>query len=244
MDKLAHPGHVLEDHLRSVAERASAFATSLDASDWAGLAGLWHDMGKYRPGFQRYIRAVGGGDAHLETLPGKVKHAIVGALHAASLGAYGRLLAYPIAGHHAGLPDWYPDGAGAALSQELANEGAALADALSGGIPNEILSAANAGLSRPPIRKPEELHLWLRMLFSCLVDADFLDTEAALDENRAGHRGGYCAIVLLRTIYEQFMAARFAVADTPVKKLRNEIWAACLAAQGGRQEAQGRRCGG
>ena len=232
MDKLAHPGHVLEDHLRSVAERASAFATSLDASDWAGLAGLWHDMGKYRPGFQRYIRAVGGGDAHLETLPGKIKHAIVGAIHAASLGAYGRLLAYPIAGHHAGLPDWYPDGAGAALSQELANEVAALADALSGGIPNEILSAANAGLSRPPIRKPEELHLWLRMLFSCLVDADFLDTEAALDENRAGHRGGYCAIVLLRTIYEQFMAARFAVADTPVKKLRNEIWAACLAHAG------------
>ncbi len=232
MEKLAHPGHVLEDHLRSVAERASAFATSLDASDWARLAGLWHDMGKYRPGFQRYIRAVGGGDAHLETLPGKIKHAIVGAIHAASLGAYGQLLAYPIAGHHAGLPDWYPDGAGAALSQELANEVAALADALSGGIPNEILSAAKAGLSRPPIRKPDELHLWLRMLFSCLVDADFLDTEAALDANRAGHRGGYCAIALLRTIYEQFMAARFSIADTPVKTLRNEIRAACLAHAG------------
>jgi CRISPR-associated endonuclease/helicase Cas3 len=70
------------------------------------------------------------------------------------------------------------------------------------------------------------------MLFSCLVDADFLDTEAALDANRAGHRGGYCAIAPLRTIYEQFMAARFSIADTPVKTLRNEIRAACLAHAG------------
>ncbi len=36
---------------------------------WAALAGRWHDLGKYRPAFQRYIRnAVGldAQDAHIE----------------------------------------------------------------------------------------------------------------------------------------------------------------------------------
>ena len=120
MDKLAHPGHGLEEHLRSVAARAGAYAAPFGAAEWAALVGLWHDLGKYRPGFQARIRAADGGDAHLETLLGKVPHAIVGALHARSLGLNGTLLGYPIAGHHAGLPDWLPDDApGTALSQAL-----------------------------------------------------------------------------------------------------------------------------
>lgn len=230
MDKLAHPGHRLEDHLRSVARLASEFAMPTGAVDWAASAGLWHDLGKYRPGFQKRIHAADGGDAHLEALPGKVRHAIVGALHAQSLGAYGNLLAYLIAGHHAGLPDWYPDDApGAALSQELIDQREALADALSGGIPAEILDAGKGSLSKPPVREARELHLWLRMLFSCLVDADFLDTEAALDSVRRELRGGYVDVVLLRAAYDRHMAMFFGPADTRVKELREEIRAACLA---------------
>jgi CRISPR-associated endonuclease/helicase Cas3 len=58
--RLAHScGHFLAYHLNAVAELACEFAQvlgSVSASpDWAYLAGLWHDLGKYRPGFQRYL---------------------------------------------------------------------------------------------------------------------------------------------------------------------------------------------
>ena len=226
--------HSLEDHSFSVAKLAGLFAEQIKSGQWAELAGLWHDLGKYQPAFQKYIASVSGMEAHIEA-PGRVKHAIAGAIHAAEVrGAYGRLLAYLIAGHHAGLPDWNPDEAGgAALSQELQNERAALEQALAGGIPPEIL-APDMALPKPPVRKAQELHSWLRLLFSCLVDADFLDTEAFMalghpvDDGRAGLRSGYADIPALRAAYEQHMTASFAVVDTPVRRLRGEIRDACI----------------
>ena len=107
--------HGLVEHLQQVAALASGFAQDWGA-DFAGLAGLWHDLGKYRPGFQRYIRQTA--DAHIEgRLPqGSDKsHSAAGALHALRVfeQAHGpdaarlaRVLAYVIAGHHAGLADW------------------------------------------------------------------------------------------------------------------------------------------
>ncbi len=229
--------HSLEDHLFSVAKLARLFAAQFDvfkkqpsdSAAWAELAGLWHDLGKYQPAFQKYIATVSGMEAHIEA-PGRIKHAVAGAIHAAEVrGSYGRLLAYLIAGHHAGLPDWNPDEAsGAALSQELKNERNTLTQALAGGVPSEII-APDIVLPKPPIRKVEEVHGWLRMLFSCLVDADFLDTEAFMDDSRTALRGGYAGIPALCAAYQQHMATTFAVADTPVRKLRREILDACIA---------------
>jgi CRISPR-associated endonuclease/helicase Cas3 len=229
--------HLLADHSLSAAKLAGEFAAQINAGQtpsqpfaaWAELAGLWHDLGKYQPAFQRHIASASGMEAHIEA-PGRVKHAVAGAIHAAEThGAYGRLLAYLIAGHHAGLPDWNPaEASGAALSQELRNERGTLAQALAGDIPAEILTPGIT-LPRPPIRKAEELHCWLRMLFSCLVDADFLDTEAFMDDDRTGLRGGYAGIPALRAAHERHMAASFAVADTPVRRLRAEIRDACVA---------------
>lgn len=63
-------GHLLSDHLQAVAVTASTFAMVFDrsgvSSSWAHAAGLWHDLGKYRPGFQRYVRLADGDDAHIE----------------------------------------------------------------------------------------------------------------------------------------------------------------------------------
>ena len=114
----AHSGadapHWLEAHLTAVGERAALNATRFGPA-WAQLAGLWHDLGKYRPGFQTYIRQTA--DAHIEgKLPSRSdkSHSAAGALHALEamrqrFGANGervaRLLAYVIAGHYTNVGD-------------------------------------------------------------------------------------------------------------------------------------------
>ena len=77
--------HGLVDHLNAVANTAARFAQHWGA-DWAWIAGLWHDLGKFRPGFQQYIRLVN--DAHIEgKLPARSDktHSAAGALHALRL---------------------------------------------------------------------------------------------------------------------------------------------------------------
>jgi len=68
--------HPLEDHLRCVATLAGDSVAAFASAEWRRLAGLWHDLGKYQPQFQNYICFASGFGAHIETAPGKVKHAI------------------------------------------------------------------------------------------------------------------------------------------------------------------------
>jgi len=94
----------LVEHLKNVAEVARGFAADFNAGDWGYLAGLWHDIGKYSDEFQKKLNIQEGSDAHIETKPGRVDHSTAGAQHASkSFGDKGKLLAYAIAGHHAGL---------------------------------------------------------------------------------------------------------------------------------------------
>ncbi|MEO7330724.1 MAG: CRISPR-associated endonuclease Cas3'', partial [Minicystis sp.] len=93
--------HELRDHLEAVAELAQGHASAFGIPEWGHLAGLWHDLGKYRPGFQQYIRG--------ELIPMNLKsHKLAGAAHALKLEyqVAGQLLALCIAGHHGGLPQW------------------------------------------------------------------------------------------------------------------------------------------
>ena len=81
-------GHVLADHLQAVARLAAEFSRTFDAAEpasrWAWRAGLWHDLGKYRPGFQKYVRLADNADAHIEgKVAGRDKtHSAAGALWA------------------------------------------------------------------------------------------------------------------------------------------------------------------
>jgi len=96
---------LIESHLNQVAETAGSFAKDFSAGDWAYLAGLWHDIGKYSKDFQKRIGAEP--DAHIENSKSKrPDHSTAGAQHAFNaLKDAGKILAYAVAGHHAGLPD-------------------------------------------------------------------------------------------------------------------------------------------
>jgi CRISPR-associated endonuclease/helicase Cas3 len=225
--------HDLAAHLSDVGDKAAKFAARF-GMDWARLAGLWHDLGKYRPKFQNYIRHASGFErenAHIEGMEHRVEHSAAGALHAMhTLGELqGRLLAYLIAGHHAGLPDW--NGGPASLYQRMDNarrEGH-LDEVLAAAPPNHILDANGLKPSTRPKGKAQELHLWLRILFSCLVDADFLDTEAYMEPDRATLRAGYPSIGELLDRFTDHMAQlRGDAPATAVNAVRDRVLTQCI----------------
>lgn len=217
---------VLEKHLWNVADVAAEFARPFGGTQWARLAGLWHDLGKYAPEFQRYIGATA--DASLETWPGKVNHSTAGAqLAVERFGKLGRILAYPITGHHAGLADWQSATSPlASLRQRLEGNDHLQAIKVCA-IPPAILEAP---LPTDKARPGTDLAraLWLRMIFSCLVDADFLDTETFMDPTRSGQRNRFPSLGELAPFFERFMVEKSATAmATAVNLIRAEVLAAC-----------------
>jgi len=216
----------LLEHLQNVARMAREFAEIFAAGEWGYLAGLWHDLGKYSLKFQEYIRIAS--DAHVEGKPGRIDHSTAGALLAVErFGKIGRILAYLIAGHHAGLTDWQDASSpNSSLVNRLA-QGEHLVAARSCGIPASICEQGrpmNKAKSGTNISRS----FWLRMLFSCLVDADFLDTECFMDQERAARRGGYPSLAELAPMFERYMAEKSAMApDTPVNRVRAEVLAVC-----------------
>lgn len=219
--------HTLSDHLQGVAAQARKFATHFKSGDWAELAGRWHDLGKYNPDFQAYLRKNNGliEDEESGHVPTHVDHSTAGAIHATEkLGALGRILAYVIAGHHAGLPDWEPQ-TGGSLRERLQRR-ELLKQTLSADIPSELLEAQQPSI--PDIVDQKGLALWVRMLFSCLVDADFLDTEAFMNPERASSRGTYPGLAELKQLFDEHMARLTRQApDTPINRRRADILRQC-----------------
>ena len=162
-------------HLQSVARLAENFATVFGAGVWGRFAGLLHDAGKATEAFQR----------RLEGSPQRVDHATFGAqLAKERAGQLGLLLSYVITGHHGGLPD------GGAQEGELhyrLKHGKVPADVT-------LLSVTDVNQALlPPFRSSAEyagfsLSFFTRMIFSCLVDADFLDTERFMAPGKNAER--------------------------------------------------------
>ncbi|RMH23440.1 MAG: CRISPR-associated helicase Cas3', partial [Planctomycetota bacterium] len=223
----------MEDHLCAVATLATAHASGLcdGAATWARLAGLWHDLGKYSQAFQEYIRA-GRSDASCESARGRVDHSTAGAQHAAAtLGDPGRLLAFCIAGHHSGLPDWIDGGGGVAgLDSRLRKRIEPWQDRA----PAAFTTPPDDGLPRPGIELADSargmgfrLAFFARMIFSCLVDADYLATERFLAAGRAERRGVETPPIhsLLR-ILENHLAGLVS-AGSAVGRARRRLQEAC-----------------
>ncbi len=230
---------MLADHLLAVASMSANFSQAFESAPvtqrWAYMAGLWHDLGKYRPGFQRYLAQSDNPDAHIEgKVGGREKtHSAAGALwaiqvlgekHGASGKLAARVLAYLIAGHHAGLDNW-EDGLASRL--DGADSKTEFSQARDAKPPLNILGA---GDFVPHLKNipggSDGFALWVRMLFSCLIDADFLDTEAHFDAGKPAKREGFPALASMQHAFDAHMAA-LPVADTPVNTLRADILRQC-----------------
>lgn len=223
--------HILIKHLEGTAKLAGKFAGKFYSDRWGEVLGLAHDAGKGRPIWQKYIRSKNKYDeeAHLEGKPGKIPHAIYGArMVEEQFGVKGRFLAYCIAGHHTGLPDWV---SGVAPQSSLKFQYQKFKPKELEEVPTYIRSRIQSfSLTNPPWKFScgMDSSLWIRMLYSCLVDADFLDTESYMDSERASDRGIYSSISDLLMRYNRFIKKFEERSEkSNINKIRQSIRAKC-----------------
>lgn len=207
----------LEDHLHGVAKLAGDFAGEFGAQPWGELVGMAHDIGKFSDKAQDRLLRNGN----------KVDHATAGTIELAKQGGLSALAAYCVAGHHGGLLN-----GGKPKDQD--GEGTLHARLKKQGLPNyqvysNFVKLPTVGLPalRPLKDKGFSVSFFTRMLFSCLVDADFLDTESFMREGQV-QRGGYDALPVLLSRLEHY-TKHFGEPDTPVKQKRNDILQLCRA---------------
>ena len=217
----------VEEHCRNVAELAATFAGKFGNAEFARQVGLVHDIGKYSAAFQRRIRGANN----------TVDHSTAGAIELANVG--NQVGAFCVAGHHAGLPNLGAKGdvkANGTLygrlqdTRNLENYEAFRKDI--------ILSNP----ARPYVKMDKNgfaVSVFTRMMFSCLVDADYLDTEEFM---RGGEtpRGGFAEMPELLGKLRQFISERrFLEGKEGIAGIRSEILRECIeAGRSPRREGQ------
>jgi CRISPR-associated endonuclease/helicase Cas3 len=203
--------HDLATHLHATAAKAKARADKFGAGNLAYLAGLWHDLGKYNPAFQQYLI-----DSHEGREVTSTLHAIYGALWAAGQGL--PELEQVIAGHHTGMPS-------------LADIDNAFSDPAIRLTYENVMTVApevEDAISTPKVSRDLRGEMLLRMVFSCLVDADYVDTERHFDPERAAMRvppsrpGDLLPLLLVDQ--ERIMLGKVGA----VNAVRREVYGHCL----------------
>lgn len=232
MSWYAHSGHErnkadwqrLADHLTAVAELAGRMAKSLGLERAGHVAGLFHDLGKYNPAFQ----------LKLEGREGRVDHSTAGAKVLLDLvepkdKLIAELIAYAILGHHAGLPDRTNE-TDACFNQRMERSApidGAWRDELRFDLSGLI---SHALMNRARFKKETQgfaVSFMGRMIFSCLVDADFKDTEAYYAS--IGQAGADRDWPTLGDLIDHFIArfdahmARFSALPGELNRLRSDV---------------------
>jgi len=210
---------LLSEHLADTARLAAERGRLLGLGRSAELAGLVHDLGKYDPEFDRVLRGE----------PVRVDHSTAGGVtllnSAGPLRPVAELLAYCVLGHHAGLPD-KNNATDACLDRRIETYRDRLEPAWREVVSVDLAPVASEIMSRMRPGSAFDLSVAVRTIFSCLVDADFRDTEAfyARLEKREVERGWPALQDLLPRFAAAFEAkmAGFA-ADTDVNRLRAGI---------------------
>jgi CRISPR-associated endonuclease/helicase Cas3 len=215
--------HYLQEHLEDVATKARNYADKFSAGELGYYAGLWHDLGKYNPKFQDYLKhcAAAGSNQGAASVP----HAKHGARFAWEVLMP---LAPIIYGHHAGLPE--KEGMNSKLLdpdwQDSYQEVIQAAQQYLGHLcPATDLSKLIGTL----VKDAYGYELLTRLLFSCLVDADYLDTEEHFDAEVSKQRESKTKAVDLWAALEreQENLLRDAKPST-VNQVRAEVYRACV----------------
>lgn len=221
MDYIAHKDgertQTVKAHLTGTAQLAGKFAAKFGKEDWGYCCGMLHDIGKYSDAFQKKIK---------ENSNRKVDHATAGAQLCMKLGGYYPFLSYCIAGHHAGIPDYGNSAISSSLcgrrekkieDYEAYKEEIQIPELQSA--PIKIEQGKNLDFS---------LSTFIRMLYSCLVDADFLDTEFFMKNGQTERMAGQPMDVLLKKL-ENYISEWLLNQDIDsVNGRRTEILKHCL----------------
>jgi CRISPR-associated endonuclease/helicase Cas3 len=226
--------HSLEEHLSDVAVEAQSYAAKLGCDELGYYAGLWHDLGKYHPKFQEYLECCHLANENEQNRSCRsFPHAIYGACLAAENKQL-QLLAPIIWGHHAGLPDK------AKLMGQLSRENRDIQDEYRKALqhvpeyllkvePLQCLEPLKAQLKNNRYAR----EMLIRMLFSCLVDADYLDTEEHFDPEVAKLRGDRKHLSEFWKTFQadqQQLLDNAKTVDSQVNQVRLEVYQACVQA--------------
>lgn len=225
MEYLAHISEdgsrlqTVKEHSEGTAKIAERFAKAFGYGDWGYFCGKIHDIGKYSEKFQRRLR---GSDE-------RVDHATAGAKLCKEMGGYQSFLAYCIAGHHAGLPN--------------TGEHADTSDSstLAGRLKKEIedYQAYAAEIEVPelrtqPVLKGKQMDpsftagFLIRMMYSCLVDADYLDTEYFMKAGITQRENGEEISLLWKKLQDYISAWMNNEDYNSINGRRTEILKSCI----------------
>ncbi|MFA4987672.1 MAG: CRISPR-associated helicase Cas3' [Candidatus Brocadiia bacterium] len=221
----------LLEHLQGVAALASEFADAFGSAEWGSIIGLWHDVGKASPEFQRRLR----GEAI------KAEHSGAGAYVASQkCGALALPIAFAIAAHHTGLANLVQSGPNYPKPlRERIEENRDLCARIQNRIPEQVLKRAIPALPAflgikgiPKTGHNEALcvEFWIRMLFSALVDADRLDAERFDDASAFHLRKSRNSIEDLLRNLEDYLTKLPANGSESVQSARKEILQDCIRA--------------
>lgn len=219
---------LLMDHLSGTAQRAADFAAAFGARDHAWRTGMLHDIGKFSQAGQR---------RQLDpehTVP--VDHSTAGAQVALNE-LRDVQAAFAIAGHHGGLPN---AGSAASLADGtlMARKHKALTGEYDASCWREVFSVPMQSMTPPWLaavprdRQGFANALYIRMLFSCLVDADYLDTEAFMSGG-AVQRGGTEPMEELLARLRAYTAPWLSHISSEINRIRSDLLRCCL--HGGEQ---------
>jgi CRISPR-associated endonuclease/helicase Cas3 len=214
--------HLLSDHLQHTGCLTAEYAEVFGARNLGLAAGILHDIGKYSAEFQRRL--------HGHAL--RVDHSTAGALEAVKLfgPALGQILAYVIAGHHAGLPDYGSVADADSLCRRLLTKDLPDYSQYQREISDLLPERSRLAVPITPLSDHPgfSFQFFIRFLYSCLVDADFLDTEAFMDAGRSSARDGYprldCLVNRLDTYLESLQRRS---EETEVNRARSEVLRSC-----------------
>ncbi len=212
----------LIEHLKGTANKAKKFGARFNNEEYAYLCGLMHDIGKYSQDFQHKI---------IKNSSIRVDHSTAGAVEVnRNIDLFGKLISYCITGHHGGLPDGghKSDTASDTTLIGRLKRVNQLPDYSS--FSNEVNFEDFLNIGRPNIkplnRGGYSLSFYIRMIYSCLVDADFLDTEVFMTNNQVD-RSVEDDFKIFYKRFNKFITS-FNNTEREINKKRTEILNNCI----------------